>query len=788
MATRIGLSRKIIAWSFIPTAFILLLVALTTYRAYTQVTQQLVIRQEEELTRLSASEVSASLQEYVDRLTAMARLPEIYQNNPEQQRSSLVENKNQLVLFDGGVYLLNNFGEVVATMPAHPDLIGQDWSNRSFFQSMIRTPGLKLTNIEPFGPFKEDVIVMAVPILSERVEFRGVVAGMFRLNVGAVSPFYGTLLKLRIIRNGTAYLLDGNQRVIYAPDFNLIGKVFSALPDAAQAAAGQIDAIRTRLPDGRDIVMGFAPVPRTNWTLIAEENWSDLIRLSPGYQRYLLLLLALGVILPTIVVMVGVRRITGPISDFIAAAQRIAGGDFNHSIQVKTGDEMEELADQFNVMTVHLRDSYETLETRVADRTHELSAVNSVAAVVSRSLNLDQILPDALAKTIEVMEMEGGAVYRLDSGSNSLILAAQQGLSDEFVGVVAIMPLEASIINEVVQSMQPQSRLVSEYPPGPIRASLEKDGWKIVVSIPLVAQEKVIGAMNVASRKLVAPPSEKLAVPAAIGQQIGIAMDNARLYAQTVEYTNLLEGDLQLALQVQSSLLPHQMPVLDGWQVSAYWQPSRAVSGDFYDFIQLPDDRLGLLVADVSGKGMPAALVMAYTHSVLRSIISNTTHEGLCSPGSLLTKVNDILCDEMPKNMFVTCLLAILHPPSGQVCYANAGHNLPYERTIQEVVQLRATGLPLGLFPGMDYEDKEVFLNRGESLVMYSDGLVEAHNSLGEMFGNERLEQYLEHQLGNGYPGKDLIQFLMARLAEFTGLDWEQEDDVTLVVLEHNLM
>jgi signal transduction histidine kinase len=551
---RFGLRTKIIAWSFIPTAIILLLVASTIYMAYQQVTTQVVLNRDEQLTRLSGSEVSASLQEFVDRLTNLASQPEVAGGVPIQQRRAVIKDRNRLVIFDGGVYILNNLGRVVAAEPELPLLVGQDWSKRSYFTSMVRNPTLFFSNIQSEGPIGERVISLAIPIKDREGAFKGVVVGMFHLDARAVSPFYGTLIKLRIGQEGAAYLLDGNGRVIYSTNSALIGEAFPDHPVASLARTGQVGAMRTESFGGQDIVAGYAPVPRTHWTLIVEHDWGSLIQqASQGYQQFLLLLLALGVIVPTIVVMFGVRRITGPIADFIAAAQRIAGGDFHQSININTGDELQEMADQFNAMAIHLQESYETLEARVEQRTQELSALNSLAAVVSRSLDLDQILPDALAKTIEVLGMDAGAVFRYDEEAGLLHMVAQQGISKELIILSNHMPLSFSITREVVQNKHPVARLVLDYPPGVMREVLEKDGWQTVVSIPLLAQEKVLGAINVTSRLAVELSAEEMAVPAAIGQQIGVAIDNARLYNQTVEYARRLEIERQAAEEARAA-------------------------------------------------------------------------------------------------------------------------------------------------------------------------------------------------------------------------------------------
>jgi PAS domain S-box-containing protein len=240
-----------------------------------------------------------------------------------------------------------------------------------------------------------------------------------------------------------------------------------------------------------------------------------------------------------------------------------------------------------------------------------------------------------------------------------------------------------------------------------------------------------------------------------------------------------IEQELRIARLIQQTLLPKTLPKLTGYDIAAYYQPAREVGGDFYDSLELKDGRLGLVVGDVTDKGIPAALVMATTRTMLRA-----SAQRLFPPGEVLKRVNDALVPDIPPNMFITCLYAILDIESGRLVYANAGHDPPYLRHYgSDVEELRARGMPLGLMPGMEYEQKEVTLERGESVLFYSDGLVEAHNPHHEMFGFPRLQGLV------GTPrsgGSSLIDFLLSELTHFTGEDWEQEDDITLVTLERS--
>ncbi len=257
-----------------------------------------------------------------------------------------------------------------------------------------------------------------------------------------------------------------------------------------------------------------------------------------------------------------------------------------------------------------------------------------------------------------------------------------------------------------------------------------------------------------------------------IAQQQTLTEQHARL-----EERARIEQELRTAQYIQRALLPKGVPPLPGWQLVPVYLPAREVGGDFYDFLVFEDGRLGIVIGDATDKGVSAALLMATTCTMLR-----TATQGTISPGEVLARVNDLLSANVPSGMFVTCFYAMLDPGSGRLCYANAGHDLPYLRHKGEVSELHATGMPLGLMPGTHYEEKEIMLAHGDSLLLYSDGLVEAHNTKRDMFSFPYLMALFEEDVA----GKELLDFLLSKLAAFTGPDWEQEDDVTLVTLQRD--
>jgi serine phosphatase RsbU (regulator of sigma subunit)/predicted ester cyclase len=260
---------------------------------------------------------------------------------------------------------------------------------------------------------------------------------------------------------------------------------------------------------------------------------------------------------------------------------------------------------------------------------------------------------------------------------------------------------------------------------------------------------------------------------------IGGTLRKQRL-VQEISKRERIAQELRVARRIQQASLPKEVPQLEGWQISPYYQPAREVGGDFYDFFDLEEGQVGVVVGDATGKGMPAALVAEATSNMLRAVAQALDSS---SPGEVLERVNETLMARIPPNMFVTCFYATLDPKSGRLLYANAGHDLPYlRRRGSECEELRARGMPLGLMAGMSYEQKEIVLDAGETALFYSDGLVEAHDPKGEMFGFPRLQELVADQ------GEErrLEGILLEELYSFVGEGWEQEDDITFLTLRRS--
>jgi serine phosphatase RsbU (regulator of sigma subunit) len=333
-------------------------------------------------------------------------------------------------------------------------------------------------------------------------------------------------------------------------------------------------------------------------------------------------------------------------------------------------------------------------------------------------------------------------------------------------------PLHAFLLSEA--GPVDISRLEFE---SPALAGLRAAG--VVMVVPLISSGTLIGLLNLGPRLSERGYSGEdrrllgaLAGYAAPAMRVGQLVRQQQAEARNRER---IEQELKVAQLIQQQFLPKAVPDLPSWHVAAFYRPARTVGGDFYDFIALPDGRVMLVVGDVTDKGVPAALVMASTHALLRGAAPR-----LISPGEVLAHVNDLLCVDIPAHMFVTCLVLVLDPATGRLDFANAGHDVPYVRTAGGVAELRARGMPLGLMPGAEYEEKTFQMEPGDCALLHSDGLAEAHGPGREMFGFPRVAALV----GKGESGEGLIDACLTELAAFTGEGHEQEDDITLVTLQ----
>jgi sigma-B regulation protein RsbU (phosphoserine phosphatase) len=296
--------------------------------------------------------------------------------------------------------------------------------------------------------------------------------------------------------------------------------------------------------------------------------------------------------------------------------------------------------------------------------------------------------------------------------------------------------------------------------------------------VPLVLDGDSLGVLVLNQRRVRSPQPGEVRFLQLMANQAAMAIDKARLHEEEVKM-QALEKDLALGQQIQIGLLPESSPSLPGWEFASFYQAAREVGGDFYDFIELSEDprRLGMLIADVAGKGVPAALFMARGSTMIR-----TTALAKRSPRAALSLANRLMMQGRKADLFLTAFYAVLDTESGHLTYTNAGHNPPlwFRYGKGQIQELRAQGIVLGIFKEVELEDLEVSVAPGDYLVFYTDGVTEAMNASHDLFGQDRLEAAMN--ASKGASAKEVLDAIVRAIQGFTG-DIPQSDDLTLFVV-----
>ena len=407
-----------------------------------------------------------------------------------------------------------------------------------------------------------------------------------------------------------------------------------------------------------------------------------------------------------------------------------------------------------------------------------LATLYRISQTLSSSLDLDEVLDRVIDEVITATRAERGFLMLREPGG-TLAVRVARGMDQQAIEAPEFQ-VSRSVVERVAANGLPtltSDAQTDSWLGG--RESVRILGLRAIVCVPLLLKGASIGVIYVDNRLQIGIfSSQDMELLTGIASSAAIAIENARLYAIAVE-KGRLERELQMAREVQTNLIPRETPELPGWEFAAAWRPAREVSGDFYDFIRPAEPGLGIVVADVTDKGMPAALFMAHTRSVLRASLT-----GQSTPGEALTAANRLVCADSSNGMFVTLCYVQLQPYSGQVTWVNAGHNPPlvYRARRQAFDELGRHGLPLGIDGDVPFGQSTTSLEADDFIVMYTDGLTEGADSKGTEFGLERVRQALRPMTGSS-AGEILVRLLESH-SEFLGAT-APPDDVTVVVLRH---
>lgn len=541
-----SLAVKIIIWFFIPAAIILSAVAFYIFYSYQQVAEELTYERNQEVTRLVANQVGISLDENVELLNDIAQTAGFYEYDQAAQQDLLTANQRRLSNFDAGVLILDTFGRVLASEPEQTELIGNDFKDSVYFIGLVRS--MMDDSSQPFisdliqdDEYASKVIATAVPIVNERREFIGAVIGLHRLAGSEIASLLPLLFADRETSESAIALIDGTQHIIAHSHPSAVGMRYPDSDSSAQAEESRpisspIIPLRTS-----NQTINSASIPGTHWTLIIENPLPDLAIGNRNEQALLLVLLGLGVFIPVLLVTVGVRRVMHPIRALIKASQEVAEGNFGHSIEARSGDEIEELASQFNVMSTRLKETYTNLEATLSRRTNELATLNAISASVSSSLDLQEILDIALENTLKIMNTNAGGVYLLEKRREELQLASYRGFEPASASAIDNLAVGEGFSGRVVELRE--NLVIEDLSEDPrlTRDIVKQIGYRSLASVPLISRREVLGTLFVLTCDVRRFSEQELELLTSIGHQLGAAVDSAQLLEQSQKAAALEE-------------------------------------------------------------------------------------------------------------------------------------------------------------------------------------------------------------------------------------------------------
>jgi len=413
-------------------------------------------------------------------------------------------------------------------------------------------------------------------------------------------------------------------------------------------------------------------------------------------------------------------------------------------------------------------------EKQLQQRVNELTTLYEVSKILTSAMNMNRALELIVKTTAEMMGMKACGVRLLDKRTGEMILKAVYGLSQDYIhkgrvfmwkGVYkdVILKGQVAVVNDVVTD--PRFDYTEE---------AISEGIKSMLSVGLIVGNEIIGALSVYTDRHQTFTNDQIRIFKGIANEAATVIEKAMFYEERMEKQQM-DQELALAAKIQSNLMPKENPKISGYEIAAKNIPSRMVGGDFYDFIVFDDSHLGIVIADVSGKGIPGAILMASTRATLRAYLEDPH-----SVRDVIRRLNLILCRDTRLEQFVTLFYGMLDIPEGTFTYVNAGHNFPVLLRGHERIELRTGGPILGILNETSYEAGSVNLIEGDTILFYTDGITEAER-YDEYFGVEHLLQIVESSLSRSTDS--IVEKVLKEVEEFS-LNSLQDDDRTIVILK----
>ncbi|MDR9419792.1 SpoIIE family protein phosphatase [Gracilimonas sp.] len=410
----------------------------------------------------------------------------------------------------------------------------------------------------------------------------------------------------------------------------------------------------------------------------------------------------------------------------------------------------------------------------------QVNLLMELVSKINSNLELDNLLLEIMNSSKQIMESEASSLFLLSDDGKELKLTVPTGpYTAEISGIT--FPADKGISGWVVQNKE--SVVVHDVQNDPrFGGEITNDSkfkTEELACVPLINHNgEVIGALQAINNTNGDSFSEELLpIFQTLANQAAIAIENSKLQQQRIQNERHAK-EMEVARTIQSGFWPDEKPDIKDYSIAGVSNPAQSVGGDYYDYIHIPDSkRWGFTVADVSGKGVPGALLMATLRACLRSNVEH--HENVSAS---VQKANKLICKDSPSEKFITAFYGELNPETHTFNYVNAGHNNPFllDPNSEELIQLEMSGIMLGVYDSEEFEEYSLTLEPGQKLVLFSDGIPEALNTEGEFFSDQRFEQWLiEHRHLSPH---EILSQLLDTIEEFT--DGEpQSDDITIVIL-----
>jgi len=418
--------------------------------------------------------------------------------------------------------------------------------------------------------------------------------------------------------------------------------------------------------------------------------------------------------------------------------------------------------------------------------TDKLRMLLDITKKISRSLDLQEVLNLVMDTLDSLIPYDAAGIFVLQCKDPALLPEGEEPCEFKSEAVRGYdidelfdlhLKLGEGFIGSVALSGQPIISPDVRKDPVYINA---RDRTRSEMVAPIISNDEVIGVFDLESDELNAYSNDDLEVLMLLASQVAIIIEKVMLHEQLIEKKRL-QGQLEVARQVQLELLPAKDPELPGYDISAYNFPTEEVSGDYYDWVRIYNDEIAIVIADVAGKGVPAAILMAFLRASLRA----ATHVGYATNISM-SKVNHLLYESIERNQFVTAFHAVLDASTRTLSYSNAGHNPPLliKRGAHQPIALEATGMPAGVSPSARIGERARRLLPGDLLLLYTDGLSEATSPEGALFGEERLGAALVRHRDR--PAREILDRIDEEISEFRGGAAATDDGTALLIKVEN--